>query len=125
VLLTLPATRLHLVHVAKDGTARLKLRPQCRLNDEQRIVLIDARPSFDHVPTTDELLQEAARNHELERGFFGQKSTARATRREAFSQWLEETAREFLADPTRRAIAHPAPTPRVCQLATARGDANI
>ena len=125
LVLTLPATRLHLVHVAKDGTARLKLRPQFRLNDDQRIVLIDARPSFDHVPTTDELLQEAARNHELERGFFGQKTTSRATRREAYSQWLEQTAREFLADPTRRAIAHPAPTPRVCQLATARGPIHI
>ncbi len=125
VVLTLPATRLHLVHVAKDGMARLKLRPQFRLNDVQRIVLIDARPSFDHVPTTDELQQEAARNHELERGFFGQKTTSRATRREAFSQWLEQTAREFLADPTRRAIAHPAPTARVCQLATSRGPIHI
>lgn len=125
VLLTLPATRLHLVHVAKDGMARLKLRPQFRLNDEQRIVLIDARPSFDHVPTTDELLQEAARNHELERGYFGQKTTSRATRREAFGQWLEQTAREFLADSTRRAIAHPAPTARVCQLATSRGPIHI
>jgi hypothetical protein len=125
VVLTLPATRLHLVHVAKDGTAHLKLRPQFRLNDEQRIVLIDARPSFDHVPTTDELLQEAARNHELERGFFGQKTTSRATRREAFGQWLEQTAREFLADQTRRAIAHPAPTARVCQLATSRGPIHV
>ena len=123
--LTLPATRLHLVHVAKDGTARLKLRPQFRLNEEQRIVLIDARPSFDHVPTTDELLQEAARNHELERGFFGQKTTSRVARREAFGQWLEQTAREFLADPTRRAIAHPAPTARVCQLATSRGPIHV
>ncbi len=121
VILALPGTRLHLVHVAKDGTARLKLRPQFRLNDEQRIVLIDARPSFDHVPTTDELLQEAARNHELERGFFGQKTTSRVARREAFGQLLEQTAREFLADATRRAIVHPAPTARACQLTTARG----
>lgn len=121
VALTLPSTRLHLVHVAKDGSARLKLRPQFRLNDEQRIVLIDARPTFDHVPTTDELLQEAARNHELERGFFGQKTTSRVARREAFGQFLEQTAREFLADPNRRAIAHPAPTAGVCQLATSRG----
>jgi hypothetical protein len=61
----------------------------------------------------------------LERGFFGQKTTSRATRREAFGQWLEQTAREFLTDPTRRAIAHPAPTPRVCQLATPRGPIHI
>ena len=36
VTLTLPATRLHLVQVAKDGTAALKLRPQFKLNAEQR-----------------------------------------------------------------------------------------
>jgi hypothetical protein len=119
--LTLPSTRLHLVHVAKDGVATLKLRPQFQLNADQRIVMVDARPAYDHVPTVDELLQDAARNHELERAFYAQKSTSRITRREAHSQWLEETAREFLADPTRRAIVHPAPTARMCQLATSRG----
>jgi hypothetical protein len=121
VVLTLPATRLHLVQVAKDGTASLKLRPQFQLNAEQRIVLVDARPSYDHVPTVDELLQDAARNHELERAFYGQKTTSRVARREAYAQWLEQTARDFLADPTRRAVVHPAPTARMCQLITARG----
>ena len=121
VTLTLPATRLHLVQVAKDGVASLKLRPQFHLNAEQRIVLVDARPAYDHVPAVDELLQEAARNHELERAFYGQKTTSRVTRREAYSQWLDETSRDFLADPTRRAIVHPAPTVRMCQLATSRG----
>jgi hypothetical protein len=121
VTLTLPATRLHLVQVAKDGVASLKLRPQFQLNAEQRIILVDARPAYDHVPTVDELLQDAARNHELERAFYGQKTSSRVTRREAYSQWLEQTARDFLADPTRRAIVHPAPTARMCQLATARG----
>lgn len=121
VTLTLPATRLHLVQVAKDGTAALKLRPQFKLNAEQRIVLIDGRPSFDHVPAIDELLQVAARNHELERAFFGQKTTARVSRREAYTEFIEETAREFLADSTRRAVAHPTPSARKCQLATSRG----
>lgn len=121
VTLTLPATRLHLVQVAKDGTATLKLRPQFKLNTEQRIVLIDGRPSFDHVPALDELLQVAARNHELERAFFGQKTTARVSRREAYTQFVEETAREFLADPARRATVHPTPSTRKCQLVTARG----
>ncbi len=121
VALTLPATRLHLVQVAKDGTATLKLRPQFTLNAEQRIVLIDGRPSFDHVPAVDELLHVAARNHELERAFFGQKTVARVSRREAYTQFIEETAREFLADSTRRAIVHPTPSTRKCQLATSRG----
>ena len=101
--------------------ASLKLRPQFQLNAEQRIILVDARPAYDHVPTVDELLQDAARNHELERAFYGQKTSSRVTRREAYSQWLEQTARDFLADPTCRAIVHPAPTARMCQLATSRG----
>jgi hypothetical protein len=121
VTLTLPATRLHLVQVAKDGTASLRLRPQFHLNAEQRIVLVDARPAYDHPPTVDELLQDAARNHELERAFYAQKTTTRVTRREVYSQWVDETAREFLADSTRRASVHPAPTARVCTLTTGRG----
>ena len=119
--LTLPATRLHLVRVSKDGVARLKLRPQYRLNGEQRIVRIKARPIYDHPPTIDELLQDAARNHELERAFFAQQTTAQVTRREANSNWLEETAREFLNDPAKRAIVHPSPTSRRCQVITSRG----
>jgi hypothetical protein len=121
VTLTLPATRLHLVQVAKDGTARLTLRPQFRLNAAQRIVRVDARPAYDHLPTIDELLQDAARNHELERAFYAQRTTAAGVRRDANAQWLEQTARDFLADRTRRAIVHPAPTARVCQLMTGRG----
>ena len=120
VTLTLPATRLHLVRVEPSGIALLKLRPQFQIGSDQRIVRMDQRPVYDHPPTLDELLQDAARNHELERGFYGQQ-TARATPDEAYRAWLEETAREFLADPTRRAIRHPAPTARRCQLRTSRG----
>jgi hypothetical protein len=121
VTLMLPATRLHLVRVAPNGVARLKLRPQFQLGTDQRIVRVDERPVYDHPPTLDELLQDAARNHELERGFYGQKTSTSATRHEAHRAWLEETAREFLADPTRRAIVHPAPTAQQCQLVTSRG----
>lgn len=119
--LVLPATRLHLVQVELDGTARLKMRPQYRLNAEQRIVRLDLPPIYDHPPTSDDLLQDAARNHELERGFYAQHSTRRISRREATQQWLDEIAREFFADPTKRAVPHPQPTPRTCQLATSRG----
>lgn len=121
VLVTLPSTRLHLVHVGKSGAARLKLRPQFKLSAEQRIVIIQGPPTYDHVPALDELLQDAARNHELERAFFGQKTTSRVVRQEAFAQFLEQTARDFLADPLRRAVAHPAPSPKMCQLVTDRG----
>src|SRR5205823_6218748 len=79
VTLMLPATRLHLVRVEANGVARLKLRPQFQVNSDQRIVRVDERPVYDHPSTLDELLQDAARNHELERGFYGQKTTTRAT----------------------------------------------
>lgn len=119
--LRLPASRLHLVQVEPDGTARLKMRPQYRLNAEQHIVRVNLPPIYDHPPTLDELLQDAARNHELERGFYAQHSSRRITRREATQQWLDEIARDFLADPTQRAVPHPQPTPRFCQIATSRG----
>jgi len=125
VTLRLPATRLHLVRVERNGVAQLRLRPRFQLGSDQRIVRIDERPLYDHPPTLDELLQEAARNHELERGFYGQQTTASATRGEAYRTWLEETAHEFLADPARRAILHPAPTARLCQLATSRGSVSF
>jgi len=121
VKLTLPATRLHLVRVEPNGVARLKLRPQFRLDDAHRIVRLEQRPVYDHPPTIDELLQDAARNHQLERGFYGQKTTNLATKRESSRTWLEEVAHEFLSDPTRRAVVHPAPTAVRCQLITSRG----
>lgn len=121
VTLAVPATRLHLVRVTARGMAHLKLRPQFRLNAEQRIVRVNARPVYDHPPTLDELLQDAARNHELEHAFYGQQATTNTGRREAHLQWLEETAQEFLADPTRRAILHPAPTARQCAIQTTKG----
>src|SRR5262249_57872468 len=107
----LPATRLHLVKVEPNGVARLKLRPQFRLSSEQRIVRIDARPVYDHPPTIDELLQDAARNHELERGFYGQQTTRHVTRDEAYREWLGETARALPRAPPRPADVLPTPTP--------------
>ena len=53
--------------VDNNGVARLKLRPQFKLNTDQRIVKIKFPPVYDHPPTLDELFQDAARNHELER----------------------------------------------------------
>src|SRR5262245_30952632 len=40
VKIAVPLTRLHLVHVDNNGVARLKLRPQFKLNTDQRIVKI-------------------------------------------------------------------------------------
>jgi hypothetical protein len=121
IKVTLPATRLHLVHVDVNGLARLKLRPQYKLNAQQQVVRIDARPTYDYPPAVDELLQDAARNHEMERAFFAQHTTVQITRREANANWLDEIARAFLNDPAQRAVIRPAPTARRCQLVTARG----
>ena len=102
--------------------ARLKLRPQFQLNDEQRIVL-DRRAAVVR-PRADDRRAAAGRRSQPRAG--ARRSTGRRRHHASLvarriSQWLEQTAREFLADPTRRAIVHPAPTARRCQLTTSRG----
>ena len=121
VKMTVPSTRLHLVHVDGNGVARLKLRPQFKLNADQRIVRIKLAPVYDHPPTLDELLQDAARNHELERTYHAQRTTSQTTQRETYDEWRNQMALEFLGDPSQRAVVHPAPTPRRCQIVTERG----
>ena len=55
VRVDVPLTRLHLVHVDGNGVARLKLRPQFKLNPDQRIVRIKLAPVYDQPPTLEEL----------------------------------------------------------------------
>ena len=50
VKIAVPTTRLHLVHVDGNGVARLKLRPQFKLNPDQRIVKIKLAPVYDYPP---------------------------------------------------------------------------
>ncbi|MGH9163262.1 MAG: hypothetical protein ACRD2X_25140 [Vicinamibacteraceae bacterium] len=116
-----PVARLHLVHVDAKGVARLKLRPRFEMNGDQRVRPIDAPPVYDAPPTIEMLFQDAARNHEHERAFHAQRATARAARQETEAHWRGEIARVFLTDASQRAIAHPAPTPRRCEIATERG----
>ncbi len=97
VKVAVPLTRLHLVHVDNHGVARLKLRPQFKLNAEQRIVKTTFAPVYDHPPTLDELFQDAARNHELERTYHAQRTTAQAARRDTLQDWRNQVALEFLA----------------------------
>src|SRR4029450_5968094 len=104
--IAVPLTRLHLVHVDSNGVARLKLRPQFKLNTDQRIVKIKFAPVYDHPPTLDELFQDAARNHELERAYHAQRTTAQAAKREPRAEWRSELALEFLDDPNRRAVVY-------------------
>ena len=119
--IAVPTTRLHLVHVDGNGVARLKLRPQFKLNPDQRIVRIKLAPEYDQPPTLDELFQDAARNHELERTYHAQRAASQTTQRQTFDEWRNQVALDFLGDPNRRAVVYPAPTPRRCQLMTDRG----
>jgi hypothetical protein len=116
-----PAARLHLVHVNAQGVARLKLRPRFERQEDQRIVRIDAPPVYDAPPTIEELFQEAARNHELESLYIAQQRAARASREERADTWRSRVAEMLLADPSQRALVHPAPTPRRCTIRTERG----
>src|SRR4051794_38896994 len=81
--LQVPANRLHLVSVDAHGVARLKLRPQYRLDGDHGIVRVDAAPTYDSPPVVEELFREAARNHQLERAYKDQRHATKIKRREA------------------------------------------
>ena len=116
-----PTTRLHLVSVDAEGVARLKLRPRYQLDDDQRVVRVDAPPTYDVPPDMDELFREAARNHQLERTYQTERRAAKGSRQEAYRERRAQVAQAFLRDPAQRAIVHPPPTPTRCYLATAQG----
>jgi hypothetical protein len=115
-----PANRLHLVTVDAEGLARLKLRPRYDVKPDGHVVQIDAPPIYDQPPTIDELFMAAAKNHELERAYFAQRST-RARRRDAQHDVRAQAAQTFLTDPDQRALLHPPPSPKRCYMATAQG----
>src|SRR6266850_7059998 len=77
-----PGTRLHLVRVDTDGTARLKLRPRYQLNDAGAVTRIDEPPTYDAPPDLDELFREAARNHELGSAYDTARRASRTQRRD-------------------------------------------
>ena len=112
--LNVPAGRLHLVSVDRQGVARLRLRPRFELDGEQRVVRLDSSPAFDAPPNPEELLRLAARNHELEQAFHAARTAATLTRQEAQREVRERVAQAFLADQGQRAVAHPPPTQRHC-----------
>jgi hypothetical protein len=116
-----PATRLHLVHVDTDGTARLKLRPRYQLNDAGAVTRTDEPPMYDAPPDLDELSREAARNHELGSAFLAARRASRHERRDTERERRTRIAQAFLSDPTQRAMAHPSPTETHCYLLTAHG----
>src|SRR5512132_1460359 len=55
IALQVPANRLHLVSVDKQGVARLKLRPRFEMDADRGLVRIDAALLYDAPPTVEEL----------------------------------------------------------------------
>ena len=112
VTITVPVIRMHLVSVDADGQARVRLQPRFSINADQRVVRNDEPPVFDHVPSVDELLNEAARNHQLE-SVHKSEAAAEQVANGRTKRWTlrQRVAEEFLADPNRRARVHPRPTP--------------
>src|SRR5581483_7328981 len=119
LMVNVPTNRLHLVSVDANGVARLKLRPRFEMDGEQRVVRVDAPPTYDSPPDIDELFREAARNHQLERTYEAERRSAKTKRREADAERRADLAKVFLNDPAQRALVHPAPTPKRCWLGTA------
>ena len=119
--LHVPANRLHLVSVDANGVARLRLKPRFQLSADNRVVRIDAAPTYDAPPQIEELFREAAKNHQLERAYEDERRSAKVKRREADQERRASVARAFLSDPTQRALVHPTPTPRRCFVATDHG----
>src|SRR3954452_2078205 len=119
--LQVPANRLHLVSVDAHGVARLKLRPQYRLDGDNGIVRVDAAPTYDAPPDVEELFREAARNHQLERAYHAERQAAKTKRREADHERRIAVAKAFLGDPSRRALPHPTPTSKRCVVETEDG----
>lgn len=119
--LQVPANRLHLVSVDKQGVARLKLRPRFERDSERGVVRVDASPIYDAPPTVDDLYRAAAKNHELESAYYADRVAERSKRSDADRARRESVAEAFFADKGQRAIAHPPPSPRQCYIVTERG----
>jgi hypothetical protein len=121
IALHVPANRLHLVSVDKQGVARLKLRPRFERDGERGIVRIDAAPLYDAPPTIDELYRAAAKNHELESAYYAERVAQRSKRSDDDRALRESVAERFLADKEQRAVAHPPPSLKSCYVITDRG----
>ena len=95
----------------RNGVARLKLRPQFKLNrrpahreDQARARLRPAADTRRVVPGCG--AQSRARAHVPRAA----DDHARRRQRETFDEWRNQVALNFLGDPNRRAVVYPAPT---------------
>lgn len=115
-----PTNRFHLVAVDSEGNARLKLQPRYYLDTNQNVARSDAVPTYDAPPSVEDLLRDAARNHQLERAYHVEQAEAKTKRRDSQFEVHQRLAEQFLADPNLRALEHPKPTPRQCYLPRGR-----
>ena len=120
IALQIPANRLHLVSVDRQGVARLKLRPRFEM-DATGVVRIDTAPTYDAPPAVEELYRAAAKNHELETAYHAQRMALRTKRSDDERARRQLVAEAFLGDKGMRAAAHPPPTPKTCYVITDRG----
>src|SRR5918994_3490732 len=104
IALQVPANRLHLVSVDRQGVACLKLRPRFETDQARGIIRIDAAPMYDAPPSIEELYRAAAKNHELESAYYAQRTAERAKRRDSDRELRERVAEAFLGDKGQRAI---------------------
>ena len=116
VTITVPVSRIHLVSVDAEGHARVRLQPRFSVNGEQQVLRSDDPPVFDTVPSVDELLTEAARNHQLQSAYTSAATAEQRKRQDKGLELRQRLAEEFLADPKRRARVHPRPTSRACHV---------
>jgi hypothetical protein len=75
---------------------------------------------YDVPPSPEDLLRDAARNHQLERAYNVEQAEKKSKRRDEQFELHEKLAEQFLTDPTMRALEHPKPTHRQCYLQRGR-----
>lgn len=120
ITLQVPANRLHLVSVDRQGIARLRLRPRFEMG-AQGIARYDSPPVYDVPPNVEDLYRAAAKNHELEAAYNAQRTALRDKRADDERTRRQHLAERFLADKGMRAVAHPPPTLKSCYVMTDRG----
>jgi hypothetical protein len=77
------------------GWARLKLRPRYELDGQERVIRVDAPPTYDSPPDIDELFRAAAKNHELEHAYEAQRNATRTKRRETERELRDHLPQAF------------------------------
>jgi hypothetical protein len=120
IKVAVPTNRFHLVSVDADGAARLKLQPRYFLDEDQNVRRNEGPPTYDVPPSPEDLLREAARNHQLERAYNVEQAEKKSKRRDEQFELHEKLAEQFLSDATMRALEHPKPTQRQCYLQRGR-----